>query len=139
MKTQRFIFFLLALTIALVLQSPGTAFADGQKGHYSAKLISPKVGAILMPGTVVRIEWTAVFPNVDPTSCETEILLSVDGGNTFSYVTSQRNPTIQYFDWIVPRSPTNEAVLDIRFGCLGLYPETPSPQLQAPFIISSMD
>jgi len=92
-----------------------------------------------MPGQVVRIEWTAVFPNVDLTMCETEILLSVDGGRTFTYVTSQRNPEIQYYDWLVPRSPTNAAVLDIRFGCLGLYPETMSPQFQSTFVIMEMN
>jgi hypothetical protein len=131
---------LFALTFALTSQSLRTALAEGHRGGgYRAKLISPKVGAILMPGTVVRIEWTAVFPNVDLTMCETEIMLSVDGGQTFTFVTSQRDPTVQFFDWLVPRSPTKEAMLDIRFGCLGLYPETSSPQVQSTFVISSMD
>lgn len=139
MKTQRLILSLLALTFALAPQLPRTTFAESQRGRYKAKLISPKVGAVLMPGQVVRIEWTAVFPNVDLTMCETEILLSVDGGRTFTYVTSQRNPEIQYYDWLVPRSPTNAAVLDIRFGCLGLYPETISPQFQSTFVIMEMN
>ena len=135
MRTQRLILLLLALTFALAPQSPTTAFAESQRGTYKAKLISPKAGAVFMPGQVVRIQWTAVFPNIDLTMCETEILLSVDGGKTFNYVTSQRNPEIQYYDWVVPRMPTNEAILDIRFGCLGLYPETPSPQFQSTFVI----
>jgi hypothetical protein len=140
MKSQRFILLLLALTFALAPQSLKTAFAEGHRGGgYRAKLISPKVGAVLMPGTIVRIEWTAVFPDVDLTMCETEIMLSVDGGETFTFVTSQRNPTVQFFDWLVPRSPTKAAMLDIRFGCLGLYPETASPQVQSTFVISSMD
>ena len=92
-----------------------------------------------MPGEVVRIQWTAVFPYIDLTMCETEVLLSVDGGQTYTFVTSQRNPEIQFFDWVVPRSPTKAAILDIRFGCLGLYPETASPQIQSTFEISSMD
>ena len=49
---------------------------------------------------------------------------------------SQRNPTVQYFDWTVPNTPTNAAVLDIRFGCLNIYPETSSLQVQSAFVIS---
>ena len=66
--------------------------------------------------------------------CETEVLLSLDGGKTiYMRLTESRNPTVQYFDWIVPNTPTNEAVLDIRFGCLNIYPETPSLQVQIRF------
>jgi hypothetical protein len=43
---------------------------------------------------------------------------------------------VQYFDWVVPNAPTNTAVLNIRFGCLNIYPETPSLQLQSVFVIS---
>jgi len=38
----------------------------------------------------------------------------------------------------VPNTPTNQAVLDIRFGCLNIYPETSSLQLRSPFVIKSM-
>ena len=48
----------------------------------------------------------------------------------------QRNPNVQYFDSIVPNTPTNAAVLDIRFGCLNIYPETSSLQVQSAFVIS---
>ena len=90
-----------------------------------------------MPGQVVRVEWTAAFPDVDLTMCETEILLSLDGGRTiYMMLTEQRNPTVHYFDWTVPSTPTNAAVLDIRFGCLNLYPETSSLQVQSAFVIS---
>ena len=92
-----------------------------------------------MPGQVVRVEWTAAFPDVDLTMCETEILLSVDGGATYTFITSQRDPTVQYFNWTVPKTPTRAAVLDIRFGCLGIFAETSSPQVQSAFVISSMD
>ena len=135
MKTQRLIL-ALALALALTPQSPGTAFAQGAKGNYRAKLISPKAGAVLTPGQVVRIQWTADFPNVDLTMCETEILLSIDGGKTnYMFITSQRDPRVQYFDWTVPNVPSNAAVLNIRFGCLNLYPETPSVQVQSLFVI----
>ena len=88
------------------------------------------------PGQVVRIKWTADFPDVDVTMCETGVLLSLDGGKTiYMLLTEQRNPKMQYFDRTVPNTPTNEAVLDIRFGCLNIYPETPSLQVQSAFVI----
>ena len=139
MKTLRLILALLALTFVLAPQSTRTAFAERKKDKYGAKLISPRVGEVVMPGTVVRVEWTAVFPDVDLTMCETEILLSIDGGANFTYITSQRDPNVQYFNWVVPRTPTRMAILDIRFGCLGLYPETASPQVQSAFVISPMN
>ena len=136
MKTPRLILALLALIFALAPQLPGTAFAQGTQDNYRAKLISPRAGQVLSPGQVVRIEWTADFPNVDLTMCETEILLSLDGGQTFAFITSQRNPKVQHFDWTVPNTPTKAAVLDIRFGCLNIYPETSSLQVQSAFVIS---
>jgi hypothetical protein len=92
----------------------------------------------LTPGKVVRIEWTSNFPGIDLSMCETELLLSLDGGKTiYMRLTESRNPRMQYFDWTVPNTPTNKAVLDIRFGCLNLYPETSSVQLQSAFVIRS--
>ena len=137
MKTPRLILALLALTFALAPQLPGTAFAQRGNDNYRATLISPRPGEVLVPGQVVRIKWTANFPDVDVTMCETEVLLSLDGGKTiYMLLTEQRNPKVQYFDWIVPNAPTNEAVLDIRFGCLNIYPETSSLQVQSSFVIS---
>ena len=136
MKLHRFIPALLALTFVLAPQSPKTAFAR-TKPKYSASLISPRRGDVLVPGQVVRVQWTADFPDVDVTMCETEVLLSLDGGKTiYMLLTEQRNPKIQYFDWTVPNTPTNAAVLDIRFGCLNIYPETSSLQVQSAFVIS---
>jgi hypothetical protein len=136
-KTPRLILALLALTFALASQSPGTAFAQRTQDNYRAKLISPRAGQVLSPGQVVRIEWTANFPNVDLTMCETEILLSLDGGKTiYMFITSSRRPKVQYFDWTVPNTPTNAAVLDIRFGCLNIYAETSSLQVRSAFVIS---
>jgi hypothetical protein len=136
-KTPRLSLALLALIFALAPQLPGTAFAQRTQDNYRAKLISPRAGQVLIPGQVVRIEWTANFPNVDLTMCETEILLSLDGGKTiYMFITSSRRPKVQYFDWTVPNTPTNAAVLDIRFGCLNIYPETASLQVQSSFVIS---
>jgi hypothetical protein len=125
------------LAIVLAPQWPETAFAQRLKGNYRAKLISPRAGQVLTPGQVVRVEWTADFPDVDLTMCETEVLLSLDGGKTiYLLLTEQRNPKVQYFDWTVPNAPTNAAVLDIRFGCLNIYPETSSLQVRSAFVIS---
>ena len=138
MKLQRSILALGTLAFVLAPQLPVTASAQSDKPKYGAKLISPRPGQVLQSGQVVRIQWTASFPNVDLSMCETEVLLSLDGGKTiYMMVTEQRNPRIQYFDWTVPNTPTNQAVLDIRFGCLNIYPETSSLQLQSPFVIKS--
>jgi hypothetical protein len=137
MKTPRLVLALLALTVALAPQTPKSAFSRPYQKKYGAKLISPRLGEVLVPGQVVRIQWTANFPDVDLTMCETELLLSLDGGRTiYMLLTEQRNPKVQYFDWTVPNAPTNAAVLDIRFGCLNIYPETPSLQIQSAFVIS---
>jgi len=135
MKTHRLILAVLALTFTLAPQSPRTAFAERKK-QYSAQLISPRPGEVLRAGQVVRVEWTAAFPDVDLTMCETEVLLSLDGGTTFTFITSQRDPRMQYFDWTVPKTPTRTAVMDIRFGCLNVFAETSSRQLQSAFVIS---
>ena len=135
MTTRRLIPALLALTVALAPQSLTTAFAQRGTDYYRAKLISPRAGEVLVPGQVVRVQWTANFP-VDPSMCETEVLLSLDGGKTiYMLLTEQRNPKIQYFDWTVPDAPTNDAVLDIRLGCPNRYPETSSLQVQSAFVI----
>ena len=136
MKTKRLILILLALTFAFAPQSLTTADAARKRG-YSAKLVSPKAGDVLFPGQVVRVEWTAVYPDVDLTMCEMELLLSIDGGRTFTYITESRDPTVHYFNWTVPKTPTRTAVLDIRFGCLSIYAETSSPQIQSTFVIGS--
>ena len=136
MKTRQLFVAPLALAFALALQLPDTAFAQADGGQYSAKLISPKSGEVLVPGQVVRVAWTASFPNVDLTMCETEVLLSLDGGKTvYMMLTEQRNPRVQYFDWTVPNAPTTTAVLDVRFGCLNIYPATSSLQLRSAFVI----
>lgn len=134
MKIRQLILVLVALGFVLAPQLSGTAF--GGEKRYSAKLISPKPGEVLIPGKVVRIEWKADFPNVDLSMCETELLLSLDGGQTiYTRLTEQRNPTVQYLDWVVPNVASSRAVLIIRFGCLNLYPETSAAQLQSTFTI----
>ena len=138
MKLHRLFPVLLALTFVFTPELLKTTCAQTDKPRYSARLLSPRPGDVLTPGQVVRVQWTANFPNVDLTMCETEVLLSLDGGKTiYMMLTEQRNPRIQYFDWTVPNAPTNAAVLDIRFGCLNIYPETRGLQLHSAFVIRS--
>ena len=135
MKARTLVLTLLALTFVLAPPSPGSASPERKK-RYGAHLISPRAGEVLRAGQVVRVEWTADFPDVDLTMCETEVLVSIDGGATFTFITSQRDPRVQYFNWTVPKTPTRTAILDIRFGCLNIFAETASPQIQSAFVIN---
>jgi len=138
MKTQRFIITLFALTFAFAPQLFRTATAEpGPK--YSARLISPRAGEILVPGQKFRIVWESTLPRVDPAWCETELRLSLDGGRTFTWLTGERDTREKYFDWTVPNTPTSAAVLDVHFGCVGYYPETASIQAQSVFVISQQN
>jgi hypothetical protein len=130
MKTRR----LITVTLFLVALSLLTkAVADN---GYSARLISPTAGQVLYPGQRVRVEWEATLPNTKAVGCETELVLSLDGGSTFSgYITPPLDPKVRYFYWTVPNTPTKAAVLDIRFGCEVFYPESRSPQTASPFVI----
>ena len=138
MNLQRVVITLLALTLAFASQLSKTLTAEPLEKFdpYSAKLISPRAGEVLAPGQHVKITWESTFPKVDLSWCETELFLSLDGGKTFTRITGERNAGVQYFDWIVPNSPSAAAVLDIHFGCTGRYPETSSIQAKSTFVIS---
>ena len=139
MKTRLLILTLLALTFLLASPAPRTALATGGNQDYSAELISPRAGEVLRSGQVVTITWASTFPSsVDVSMCETELMVSLDGGWTYSYISSQRNPKIKSYNWTVPAVPagtTVPAILDIRFGCLGIYAETSSRQTGSTFWI----
>jgi len=106
------------------------------QGTYSARLISPKAGQVLHPGQKVRVEWKSKLPLRDVTGCEAEVWLSLDGGSTFTmWISPIITPTTTSFVWTVPNTPTNAAVLDIRFGCEMRYPESYSPQPASTFVI----
>ncbi len=62
--------------------------------------------------------------------------VSLDGGITFMWIAFLA-PTSTSFLWTVPNTPTNSAVLDIRFGCeVPYYPESYAPQLTSMFAIA---
>jgi hypothetical protein len=139
MKTQKSLSTLLVVAFALapqLLNTSAVALA-ASGGTYSAKLISPRLGQVLYAGQHVRVEWTATFPDMRTLhACEMEIWLSLDGGRTFSTCIAPTSPNNRYYDWIVPNTPTNAAVLDVRFGCELYYPESYSPQAASTFVIA---
>jgi hypothetical protein len=136
MKTRGFVaLFVVAFAFAPQLLRTSSAAT----GTYAAKLISPTAGQILFPGQRVKVEWKTVLPNVDLSYCECEIYLSLDGGRSFPFrITPSLDPRATYFYWTVPNTPTRAAVLDIRFGCEGYYPESYSPQIASPFVIAQI-
>jgi hypothetical protein len=128
----------LSLLASFLLALPLIPAALHAQDRYSAKLISPTAGQVVFPGQQVRVEWKTILPHVDYSWCELELYLSVDGGTTFPFrITPQLDPRATFFYWIVPNTPTNAAVLDIRFGCESYYPESYSPQLASRFTISA--
>jgi hypothetical protein len=136
MKTHTFIIAL--FTLAIVFAPPFSKIANADTGTYAARLISPTAGQVLVPGKQVKVTWTAAFPFEDLSWCEMEIWLSLDGGKSFPYqITAQLDPRISFFYWTVPNTPSNAAVLDIRFGCEGFYPESYSPQPGSTFAIAA--
>ena len=144
MKPHQFIITLIAVAFAFapqLLKTSTAAELDGQQGTYSARLISPQAGQVVYPGQKVHIVWEALFPKlpVDPSWCEAEIWLSLDGGKSFPVLITpwHFDPNVRTlsFDWIVPNMPTAAAVLDIRFGCEQYFPETRSVQAASPFVI----
>ncbi len=135
MKTRGFVAIIFAAALSVAPQFVNTSSADS--GKYSAHLISPTAGQVLYPGQRVRVEWTHMLPNINLASCEEEVWLSLDGGRTFqTCITPILDPKATFFYWTVPNMPTNAAVLDIRFGGEGWYPECFAPQTASTFVIS---
>ena len=135
MKIRGFVVAILAVALSAVPQFVNTSSAAS---GYSAHLISPTAGQVLHPGQTVRVEWRSVLPPINLGACETEVFLSLDGGRTFNIVISPwLDPKAQYFYWTVPNTPTNAAVLDVRFGCEPGYPETYAPQPASTFRIAN--
>jgi hypothetical protein len=134
MKTRGFVVIMFAVALSFAPQFVNTSSAAS--GGYSAQLISPRAGQVLYPGQKVKVEWTSVLPNIEVQWCEMEIFLSLDGGRTYlTCITPLLDPRARFFYWTVPNTPTNAAVLDIRFGCEHWYPECYSPQTASTFVI----
>jgi hypothetical protein len=133
MKIRGFIVILFAVALSVVPQFVNTSSAAS---GYSAQLISPVAGQVLYPGQKIMVEWRHTLPNIPLGGCESEAWLSLDGGSTFTVWITWLAPRSTYFLWTVPNTPTNAAVLDIRFGCDLHYPESYAPQPASHFVIA---
>jgi hypothetical protein len=124
--------------VALIFAPQFVNSSSAASGKYSAQLISPTAGQVLYPGQKARVERRSVLPPINLAGCEAEVWLSLDGGRSFTMcITPVMDPKAQYFYWTVPNLPTNTAVLDIRFGCEGWYPENYAPQPASMFTIAT--
>ena len=136
MKIRGLVFIMVAVAASFAPQF--VDMSSAQTGGYSAKLISPTLGQVVHPGQTVRVEWKSHLPNIDLGACEAEVWLSLDGGRTFvAWISPYLHPEgPKYFDWTVPKWPTNAAVMDVRFGCEPGYPESYAPQPASTFVIA---
>ena len=135
MKTRGFLSTLFAIMTVCALQlTISTAPAASNK--YSAQLLSPVAGQVLYAGQKIMVEWKHTLPNIPLPGCESEAWLSLDGGITFPVWIAWLDPRNTSFLWTVPNTPTNAAVLDIRFGCDLHYPESFAPQPASMFVIA---
>jgi hypothetical protein len=134
MKIRGLLVTIFAVALSVVPQFVNTSSAAN---GYSAHLISPTAGQVVYVGQRIRVEWTHVLPSINLGACEMEVWLSLDGGRTFTMLISPwMDPKAEYFYWTVPNTPTNAAVLDIRFGCEPGYPESFAPQPASMFTIA---
>ena len=143
MKIRIFILIAIALAFTMAAQFVDTPTAADsiveRPGLFQATLISPAAGQVVHPGDVVKVEWTALVPPIDPSRCETEIALSIDGGTGYPWIiTPELNGSIRKFYWTVPNRPTNQAVLLIRYGCWLEFNEALSPQTGSMFVIAPL-
>jgi hypothetical protein len=127
------------LRICLIMVAVAFALAPAKsnaQGNYAVKLISPVAGQVLYPGQKIMIEWKHTLPKIPLAGCESEAWLSLDGGSTFPVWLTFLAPESTSFLWTVPNTPTNAAVLDIRFGCDLHYPESYAHQPASMFTIA---
>jgi hypothetical protein len=123
----------------VVIVAVAFAFAPAKsnaQGNYVVRLISPVAGQVLYAGQKIMVEWKHKLPNIPLSGCESEAWLSLDGGITFPTWITFLDPRNTSFLWTVPNTPTNSAVLDIRFGCDLHYPESYAPQPASMFTIA---
>ena len=134
MKNRGFLSTLFAIMVLCALQlTISTAAADSNK--YSVQLTSPVAGQVLYAGQQIMVQWKHTLPDIPLPGCESEAWLSLNGGSTFTVWLTWLDPRSTSFLWTVPNTPTNAAVLDIRFGCDLHYPESYAPQPASMFVI----
>jgi hypothetical protein len=137
MKTRTFVATLFLLAFAFV---PSRLWAlPPPPPLYTPTLISPQAGQVLYPGQIVRVEWKPSISYTWPSYCELELWLSLDGGRSYTLpITPSLDPNARFFYWTVPNMPSNAAVLQIRFGCEPMFPESYYPQTASSFTIANI-
>ena len=136
-----------ALALGTFAVPTETATAQSSRRHPTIRMLSPKKGDVFRPGDVVTVTWEFVFPDGqvptgDTAWCEQEIYLSLDGGRTNDRrVTLRLSPDVRSVEWTVPNTPTDNAVLDIHYGCETAESpaEVPNVQRNARFRILPAD
>lgn len=113
-------YIVLTIILSIIVTNNGVLGQIGQQHVPKPKIsmLFPKTGEAFSPGQKVRIAWNIdLSPKIKLSWCEQEIFLSIDGGKTFSYrITPELSPSLREYIWTVPNLPTDQAVLDIRFG-----------------------
>jgi hypothetical protein len=124
MSARRVLPMLVGVTLALigVGVSPETPTAQTSTNLPRIRMLTPRKEQAFRPGDRVMITWEFVWPRgtrEDPSMwCEQEIFLSLDGGKTNARrVTVRLAPQARSFEWTVPNTPTDNAVLDLHYGC----------------------
>jgi len=103
---------LLAVAIATLAGAP-VAMA-GPEG--AGEILAPAPGQAIRAGERVEVSWARVPADVE----EFELLLSIDGGETFPLrLTEMLDPALVTYAWRVPNLPTRAARLRLRAGVRG--------------------
>jgi hypothetical protein len=78
---------------------------------------SPRRGSTLTAGSMVEVRWRCAGADVAGDADEAELMLSLDGGRTFSVrVSSELPPGAASYRWRVPALPASSARLVLRVG-----------------------
>jgi hypothetical protein len=112
---------LLAVAMVALALGPGAGLASEVAEHESEpRLIVPE-GSVVRAGQWIDLHWTAAESIV-----ELEVLLSTDGGRTYSVcISPQMDPSQRHFVWQVPADAGAKPRLRIRYNRGGREIEGP--------------
>src|SRR5262249_21811819 len=95
------------------------ASTDSPTSAVTVSLQSDPAGLVLQAGSHFMITWNVTgASNID----NVELRYSTDGGASFPFVPNVNpfffttNPEVTLYDWIVPNTPTNRAVVRVQVG-----------------------
>jgi hypothetical protein len=131
---------------SFVFAGGGTVAQASERQKPKIRMLTPQKGDAFRPGDTVTITWEYVNvdgrPPANTSWCEQEIYLSLDGGRTNARrLTLALDPSVRSFEWVVPNTPSDNAVLDIHYGCetTNSPAEVPNKQVQSRFRILPID